>query len=305
MQEKTINFKKQRELGDIITDTFKFTRENFKPLSKALVTNVSPVFLLLIAATVYYNYSTLGSLASGEIFVTLDTGIGIGNLLISVLIMFVGVLVYYSMLYSTVYNYIKFYMRDRHNIDQKGISQAVQADFWRLLGLSVITSTILIFGFLLCFFPGIYIMVPLSLVFAIAVFENKNVAESISYSFNLIKDSWWTTFATVVVFAILLYIISLIFQLPVFLYTFMKAFTVTNEISAGDNATMFDGVYIALTVVSNIFQYILYTFFVIMAALIYFNLNEQKNFTGTIETINSIGSTVNTADDNQKNVTEL
>jgi len=55
-------------------------------------------------------------------------------------------------------------------------------------------------------------------------------------------------------------------------------------------SSMFDWVYITLSVLSSAVQYILAGIFAIAIAFIYFNLNEKKNQTGTFETIESIGS---------------
>ena len=77
------------------------------------------------------------------------------------------------------------------------------------------------------------------------------------------------------------------------MYTFVKAFTISSEISQGDPSSMFDWVYVTLSVISNVFQYLLYIFYAIMTAFLYFNLNERKNYTGTIETIDNLGNRSN------------
>src|SRR5699024_10236922 len=54
-----INFRKERELGDIITDSFKFIRQNYKILSKILLKIVGPVMLLFVLSYTAYNYLIL------------------------------------------------------------------------------------------------------------------------------------------------------------------------------------------------------------------------------------------------------
>lgn len=293
MKDNSIQFKRQRELGEIITDTFKFFRENYKALFKALIKNVGPFFLILVAATIYYNYSTLGSLASGELFKTFDTGMGLGNLFASMAFLIVSILIYYALLYGTILNFIKDYIQNDGTISQSNITHQVKYTFWELIGLGVVSSIILFLGLALCVIPGIYVMVPLTLVFAILIFEKKDILGSISHSFQLIKNNWWMSFITIFIFAILLYIIGLVVQIPMFLYTFVKAFTISSEISQGDPSSMFDWVYVTLSVISNVFQYLLYIFYAIMTAFLYFNLNERKNYTGTIETIDNLGNRSN------------
>lgn len=70
---------------------------------------------------------------------------------------------------------------------------------------------------------------------------------------------------------------------------FIKMFTVAEQASP-DPMAMFDWIYIALNTIAIVAQYILHTIIVICGVFIYFNLNEKKNFTGTLETIDAIGT---------------
>ena len=58
--QKYIQFKRERDLGEILSDTFKFIRENYKPLLKALLKYTGPVFLLQLFALGYYSYVSVG-----------------------------------------------------------------------------------------------------------------------------------------------------------------------------------------------------------------------------------------------------
>ena len=79
-----------------------------------------------------------------------------------------------------------------------------------------------------------------------------------------------------------------IFQVPQYIYFFIKMFTVAQTATV-DPASLFDWGYIALNALALIAQYLLYAVVVITTGFIYFNLNEKKNFTGTIETIERLG----------------
>ncbi|HET8855093.1 MAG TPA: hypothetical protein VFM60_04120, partial [Salinimicrobium sp.] len=92
---------------------------------------------------------------------------------------------------------------------------------------------------------------------------------------------------------ILMYVISMIFQIPMFIYIFVKALTVSQEGSIADPGALIDWIYIALNVLSSIFQYLLSVIVVIATAFIYFDLNEKKHQTGTYETISRLGSSEN------------
>ena len=55
------------------------------------------------------------------------------------------------------------------------------------------------------------------------------------------------------------------------------------------NTIVTDPIYLILAFFSNIGQYILYSIAAIGTTLVYFDLNEQKNASGSLDMIDSIG----------------
>ena len=282
MQNQYIQFKKQRELGEIISVTFKFLRENYRALIKSITQVVAPTFILLIAALAYYTYTVAGSpLAAIE-------G-NSGEFIISFFILAVTLLLFYASLYGTILHYIKSYIENNGTVDEAEIKTGAQDDLGKLFMVFIISAVIVFTGLILFIIPGIYLMVPLSLVATVLVFNKMSLGDSISYGFSLVKDHWWTTFFSIVVIWLLVYVIGLIFQLPLIIYTSIKMITIAQEGSLADPVSNSDWVFILLNVVSSVIQYLLSSIFVIALAFIYFNLNEHKNLTGTYETIDKLG----------------
>lgn len=287
MNNKTINFQKQRELGDIITDTFKFIRENFKMLSKVIFKVCGPVFLILLFALGYYSYLGLDTFQS-PFFGLGDTG-NPTMLIFAAFILISSLLAFYVLLYSTVLHFIKSYVQNEGVIETE-VYRGVKSDFGGMLGLLILTTIMAMAGILLCILPGIYLWVPLSIAPAIMVFSGQSVLDSISYTFKLIKDNWWTTFFTLFVIGLLVYIIGMVFQLPLIFYYFFKALTGSAEVSMADPSSLIDWVTMAVNVISSLAQYLLTTIMIIATAFIYYNLDEKKNFTGSYKTISELGS---------------
>ncbi len=289
MNNSYIEFKKKRELGDILTDTFAFLRQNAKSLFSILIKTSGIPFVLLLLASAYYTY------ASANIFnpINLQNG-GIfdsGNLIISLLVMIATLLVFYGVLFGTVLHYIKTYIDGKGVIDQGVVMQGVKKDFGSVIGLGILSGLITFFGLMLCVIPGIYLYVPMSLVFSILVFRNTSVSDAISESFQLIKNEWWITFATLFILGLIVWVISMVFSIPALIYTFTKTFTAASEGSLADPSAMFDWVFIALNTLSSAAQYVLYIITAIATAFIYYNLNERKHATGALEQIDSLGNT--------------
>ena len=283
---ETIHFKKQRELGTILTDIFKFIRLNWKPLFGLIIKIAGPALLVLIAAYVYYMQSIFGSLGILQSFEAFES-FGATTLL-SIFLLLLSGIVYYSLLNGVVLHYVKSYIENNGMVSTEAVTAGVREDFWKLIGTSFLVGIIAGFGMLFCVIPGIYLWVVLSTAYSVVIFEKRDVIDTISYCFNLIKNEWWMTFATLIVVFLLYYFITMIFQVPQLVYFFIKSIAMHQEISA-DPTSMFDWVYIVLSSIALIFQYLLYTIIVLCGAFIYFNLNEKKYFTGTMETIDSIG----------------
>lgn len=283
MEKNYIQFKKQRELGEIISVTFKFIRENYKKLFSFLVKFAGPSFLLMVAALVYYSYSVPNNIMEIMNFSS-------GNFIIGFFILAVTLVVFYASLYTTIFHYIRSYIDHQGNVEESEIREGFKNDFGKMILLLVTTGIIMIAGFILLLIPGIYLMVPFSLAGAILIFNDFSLTDTISYSFTLIKDNWWMTFITLIVMGILVYIISLVFQIPLIIYTIIKMITVVQEGSAAGAFDNRDWVLIVLQVLSSVIQYTLSTISIISVAFIYFNLNEEKNLTGTFERIEDLGN---------------
>src|SRR5690606_11640419 len=118
------------------------------------------------------------------------------------------------------------------------------------------------FGILLCIIPGIYLMVPLSLITSVIIFQNKEVMDSFSECFQLIKNNWWITFATILIIGILFYIINFVLQLPLTIYVLSKVF-VENPDGIVDSDGVMNWIVISLNLLFTLLQYILFSIIVI------------------------------------------
>ena len=85
-------------------------------------------------------------------------------------------------------------------------------------------------------------------------------------------------------------IASYAFAIPGVLYSYIKMGVFSNEVDVANLEGSFrDPVYLLLNLISTIAQLLLSILSIIGIALVYFNLNEHKNFTGTYEQIDNLG----------------
>ncbi len=281
-----IQFKKQRDLGAVLSDVFTFIRINWKSLFGLILKVTGIPLLILLGTYIYYMSSVVGDVGMIGLL-GMDQTLG-NNVIIALMLMILAAMVYYSLLNGVILHYIRSYIKNEGIVNEQEVKDGVRNDFWRLMGTSFLVAVIIMAGMIFCFLPGIYFGVVFSLAYPIVIFEGKEVGDTISYCFNLIKNEWWMTFLTLFVIYLLYSMIMMIFQVPQYIYVFTKAITMNEEISA-DPSVMFDWILITLSGISMLAQYLLYTIIIIATALIYFNLNEKRYFTGTFETIDSLG----------------
>ncbi len=280
---EVIQFKKQRELGAILTDTFKFIRLQFKPLFGTILKKAGPALLVLVLAFVYYiqSFGRLNEYGGADEF-------GI-QMLLAIGIMLLAGMVFYTLMYLSVIAYVKSYVKNNGVALPEEINTEIRERFWSVIGLSFLIGLMIGFGLVVCFFPGIYLGVVLVPAYCIHIIGKRDVMDSISYSFELIKGEWWITFATFLVAGIIYYVVVIIAQVPQYIYFFIRTFTIAEQVGA-DPTDLFDWGYTILSSLGMIVQYLMQVLIVLTSIFIYYNLNEKKNYTGTLEAIESLGS---------------
>ena len=293
MQDNYINFKKERDLGSIITDTFKFIKVEYKTLFRLYIKHVGWLLLVVVAASTYYQYQSLKISTS----VLTETGPAafltemIADTGIAILLLSLASIAYSALSLVVITSIIKSYVQNNGEINEDEVNQFVKQFFGRTLGSLVVVGLLVFIGFLLCVLPGIYLIVPLSLIFPILVFQEKTFAEAFSESFKLIKNNWWISFATLLVVSILISLIGGLFQLPIVVMTAMETFVSVQDGTGTPGTETLSGnwLYMLFYILAALAQYILGIVTLISLTLVYFNLNEFHNKTGTLEDIDRIG----------------
>ncbi|MFK5889976.1 MAG: hypothetical protein QM486_04520 [Flavobacteriaceae bacterium] len=290
---KTINFKRERDLGAIITDTFGFIRTQWKPFFITIFKILWP----FVAVTAFfmgmylYSFSNMFSNLKNMSNSSSPFAMYGGDFFLWISLLMISVLVTYTLLHLAAMFYIKAYIDDATNIDFSSISKQVKTKFWSLLGFFFLSYLLIIIALMLCFFPGIYIMYVFALGVPILIFEDKGVGETIEYCFTLIKTKWWETFGVLLVVGLLVGILGYIFNIPAMIYSIIKMIgLIKDNDPTAMTGLMSDPIYLILTIISYAGRFLLSAISIVATVFVYFDLNEQKFHSGTIETIESLGS---------------
>jgi len=282
MNKEYIEFKKERDLGSIITDAFKFIRLEGKQFLLAIL-KVAAIPILISAVSMIYYMMSISSITTG------DTS-GIAGMGISIFIMMIAYLITFVFINLAGMHYIKSYIENKGIVNQEDVSANTKKRFWSFTGFGVLTGLLIFASMMLCILPVFYTYTVLSLGASILVFENESAGATIGKCFSFIKGHFWETFGVVIVVAILVSILGYIFQIPAAIYQLIQMGIGFGNEDPTQMLNMFnDPIYLFLNVIAIIGQFAFYSITLITNVLIYFDINEQKNSTGTNEKIDSLG----------------
>ena len=284
--DSKIELAKPRDFGEIISDTFGFVKQNFKPLLKYFFIFCG-FFLLATGAT-----DTLNQIQTLNRFNNFNpnsfdspTGPFSAFTPTYFLNLFFLMLEYLSITIMTL-SFMALYKQKGNEVPEaEEMWGYFKFYFFRIVGSTIVVAVLFILACLLCLIPGIYLYPIISLIFPIIIIENASFGYAFNQSFKLIKDNWWSTFGVLIVMGIILGVASAILVLPSAIFTAGSIFL---HMTKG-TSTSIAGVVITsvLKQCAHVFQILS----VVATCLIYFNLHESKEGTGLMERINQFGTT--------------
>jgi hypothetical protein len=272
-----VEFRKERDLGAIITDTFKFIRLEWKPF-----------FTLIFKVVIIPILLSFGISAYASTF-AIDGSSNFTSLSLNFLNYFITCIIYYLIMLTGL-SYIKSYINNKGVIDVSEINSYRKKNAIPFLGLGFVSWIIIVVSAFLCFFPIFYTGTVLSLVGCVYIFENKSSMDSIGRSFTFIKGNFWEALGVLIIVFLLFIVLGFIFSLPTLIYTMFESFVaIENDDITQITGLFSDPIFLILTFISHIGQQFFTAASVISIALIFFDINEQKNASGTFDSIDNLG----------------
>ena len=276
-----IIFEQRRDFGEKLNATFAFVTEHIRALGLSLLYIVGPVALVSGIISGYAQSTMLGTVGQpgnpNDIFRMYSNLLSVPMAVGTVL-----ALVAYVLANIVTFSYIRLY-RERRNGERIEVGQ-VWEETQRYIGsgvfLAIASGFIIGFGMILLIIPGIYVTVVLTLAPAILVFEGKDVWQSISRSFKLITDKWWSTAGLLFVVSIVVSIVGLVFTLPAGILGGLFGAGVVKDISV---------LTIITQALASVGGAVLQGISSAAIAFQYFNLVELKEGSGLMNQIDSIG----------------
>lgn len=264
MQE--IQFRKQRELSEIITDSFLFLKQEIKPLTRLFVRYVLPFVLVYAATQVYMQKEIMSRLDFSNPEMILAN---IKPVFMPVFMCFLFELLVYSLFIGVFYTYVSLYVtKGRGNFDMQEITSALFSNSLKAFGAVLLFFMITICGLTLCVVPGVYFANTLSLVIFIVIFENRGAGNAFARSFYLVNKQWLNTLLINLSSLLVLFGTSFLFSIPALMSDTVSGI---QQNGIGEYPLWYWSVMFLSTVFSLAMSVILYTFI----AFQYFNVDER------------------------------
>jgi hypothetical protein len=212
----SVNFKQKRDLSFLVQDTFLFLKENFKPLGIFLLNYAGP-FLLLAAGASAYLQRDLAEFIEANPTAKTDIFMQYKAISASPLYWFVLIfnIVASTVMMSVIYSYIKNYViYGMESITPEKVLEEVKQTFFIILTANIVVGIATFAGMFLLLVGALYLFVALMFTAFIRVFENAELNDSLKRSLFLVKDNWWITFGSLLVFYGIIIILGYVVAIP-------------------------------------------------------------------------------------------
>lgn len=240
--KESIVLDKKRSVPEIIDDSYRFIKSNFKELFTKLLLGAVPFLMVSVA----FSQKISPQVAEDSVLLPMA----------NLLVLFIS----QSILYCIIYGFMIAKLNDEEYSNEH---------MWAFLGrnLMMILSTysssfiFLVLGFIAFLIPGLYIFVPLSMIYLHRLLTGETFYESFSTLNQLVKSRWWEAFGLLILSNIILSAIGLLFLLPHFMWG-------AEEGHSSINATL-------VTSISYSFYYIFSSLVAVPTSMLYFSLKKQ------------------------------
>ncbi|MDO7885459.1 hypothetical protein [Hymenobacter cheonanensis] len=289
------DFRQERNFGQKVSATFEFMGAHWRPLGRVMLYLVAPLALLQGILTALLQSRMLSAIRLAQpadptnplaaqramLRATFQNPLYYFNSVLG--------MIFISMCILTIYGYLVRCLRpvgaEVTPITPGEVWQVVRGHlvgtFFSLWGLTLVIMV----GFLVFFFPGVYLSVALSLFFIVRVVEGTGFFGTIGRCLRLTKGKWWSTFGVIFIMIVLLY--ALLFGLNTVLGMLIAglhgAFTPTTPGQASDIFA------IVMAVFLTVAFFLLYPPLLLVLAFQYFNLVERHEAVGLLHLVGQLG----------------
>jgi hypothetical protein len=270
MSDKEIQFRKKREVGEIISDTIEFLKQEYKPIFRLIGIYVLPFLILYGIVQINIQMKIMGNVDFTD---PESMMANIGPIYLNVFFSSFFALFVQSLLAGTFYSYLEVYIKKgKGNFELAEITPHLFSNSLIALGANMVLFIAVVIGVILCILPGLYFANTFSLLVMIAIFEKKGISSALTRSWNLVNSQWWNTLLLNILAIVILWGIGFFVSIPTMFTGVSNSILSIQETGVAQQPTWFWVLNGIATIITATFWIIPYTFL----AFQYFNLDERS-----------------------------
>jgi hypothetical protein len=285
-----IELLKIRDFGEIITDTFGFIRENFKPLIKCFFIFCG---FFLVGAAVFSALEQVKAVHAinnfrvdaPNSFLGKNSNYPFSMFGIEYLMIFVFYLLSFAATHVTILSYMCLY-KEKGNIPPEPyeVWGYFKYYFLKVFFSGILLIILLCVASVFCLVPFFYLAPIFSIIFPIMIIENSSFGYAFNKSFKLVHKNFWTTFGATFIMVVIVYVAALVIIMPISALNLSSMF-----LHFGKGTPMSLTVAIISGIVEQL-STILYILPIITACLCYYSLAEETEGAGLLGRISQLGN---------------
>lgn len=319
MSTEVISFRQSRDVGDVITATFNYLRQNWRSLGKGLLYIAGPALAVQLFVSSLFQSRFFALMQPGNPSTPEDMGALYAEVLGPMLLMLPVSMLVAVLAVSVVYEHMRLYQgRGPQAAVVAAVWKGVKRSFWTmagtalgafLVGLAAFTVVVMAgalvggglsvgigpvgagLGVLLMMLGfvgvGAYLLVVLALLFPVRMYEEVGLVEGFRRCLHLLEDAFWRSLGVVFVVVLLYYVLATAFSMPASILGFMWGFNTASGADAG--GMLFEVALVAANVVGGLGSTVAYCIPLVAAGLYYFGLVEEKEHVGLAARVEQVG----------------
>lgn len=315
--EKAISFRQTRDVGEIITATFTYLRQNWRSLGQSLLYIMGPVLAVQLVISSQYQQTMFGMMDGSEPATPDELAALYGEMLWPMLMLLPVALLVVVLAVTVVYVHMQIYQKHGPASIRVGdVWMGVKRVFGRMAGTVLATFLagvgamivvvmvgalvagglgaslgpvgaglgmfLMMLGFVAV---GAYLMVLFALLFPVRMYEDVSLTGAFQRCLHLLEGVFWQSLGVVFVVVVLYYVMAMAFSMPASVLGAIWGFNSAN----GAGSTLFQVALVAANVVGGIGSTAAYCIPVIAAGLYYFGLVEKKEHAGLAARVKQVG----------------
>lgn len=257
-------------MGDVISDSFIFLKQEAKPLFRLTLIYVLPFILMyaVVQVMVQQKMMSVLNMADPDSFIA-NMGSFYLNLFIT---MFFNVFVQ-SLYIGVAYSYIEVYIeKGRGNFNLYDITPLLFSNSLLALAINIVLFIMVMFGTMFCLVPGIYLANTFSVSIFAFILEKKGLSNALSRSWKLVNHQWWSTLWINLLGLSIILLAGIILSMPTLIGKFPSPILGMDNTSS---AIEFPNWYWILSGINTVVSSLLYIIVYVFLAFQYFNLDER------------------------------